>query len=228
MALFAISDLHLSLSGNKPMDIFRGWENYVNKLETNWNRLVRPSDTVVIPGDISWEMKLQNTVTDFDFINQLPGRKIILKGNHDLWWESAAKMQRFFDEHGFDIRILHNNCHVAEGMALAGSRGWFFDDTAGADKKVLLREAGRVDASLKEAEQTGLPVVLFLHYPPVTTEAVCSEMMEVIHRHHVTRCYYGHIHKAGSYKAVNGIVQGVEFRCVSCDMLGFSPLQIRI
>lgn len=226
MALFTISDLHLSLSSDKPMDIFRGWEGYVDKLKANWLSNITDEDTVVIPGDISWEMRINKTYTDFNFINQLPGRKILMKGNHDLWWDSVSKMNRFFDENGFEFEILHNNCLFYKDYALAGSRGWFFDDKSDDAVKVLNREAARVERSLQQAAQSGKEIILFLHYPPVTTDNSCDEIMNVIKKYNVKRCYYGHIHKAGSFKAVNGTVDGITFRCVSCDILGFVPLKI--
>lgn len=226
MALFTISDLHLSLSSDKPMDIFKGWEGYVEKLKNNWLQNIAEDDTVVIPGDISWEMRINNTFDDFNFINKLPGRKIIMKGNHDLWWDSVSKMNRFFDEKGFKFDILHNNCYVYGDYALAGSRGWFYDDNTADASKVLLREVGRIERSLTEAQKTGKEIILFLHYPPLTTDSKCDEILNVIEKYNVKRCFYGHIHKAGSFKVFNGTYNNIVFRCVSCDILGFVPLKI--
>lgn len=226
MALFTISDPHLSLAADKPMDIFRGWEGYIDKLSANWKRMISDGDTVVIPGDISWEMKLGNTKADFEFLNSLPGRKILLKGNHDLWWDSVTKMNRFFEENGFRFEILHNNSVIYGDYALAGSRGWFFDDKSADTEKVLLREAGRIDRSLADAAKSGKEIILFLHYPPIMRSSRCDEIMSVIKKHGVRRCYYGHIHRAGSANAVNGVVENISFRCVSCDILDFYPLKI--
>ena len=142
MAIFAISDLHLSFSVDKPMDIFKGWTDYTERLKENIEKSVGENDTIVMPGDISWGLKLSETIEDFRFINNLPGKKIIGKGNHDLWWESLTKMNRIMNENGFDtISFLHNNCYEVEDIAVCGSRGWFFDDTA--EKKIILREALR-------------------------------------------------------------------------------------
>ena len=140
MALFVMGDLHLSLSSDKSMDIFGGWENYVERIKENWNREVSPEDTVVVPGDISWAMSLKEAGADFRYIHELPGRKIILKGNHDYWWTTAAKMNNFLAENGFDsIFILHNNHYAYENYGICGTRGWINDDSEPADAKVLAR-----------------------------------------------------------------------------------------
>ena len=160
MALYAISDFHLSFGTDKPMDIFKGWANYTERLKENIEKKVGENDTIVIPGDISWALKLKDTIEDFRFINNLPGKKIIGKGNHDLWWESVTKMNRIMKENGFDsISFLYNNSFVVGDIAVCGSRGWFFDDTA--DKKIVLREAGRIEASIKSAIDTRKEPILF-------------------------------------------------------------------
>ena len=225
MSVFTISDLHLSLSSDKPMDIFRGWEDYVEKLKNNWLANIKDEDYVIIPGDISWALKLTDTKKDLEFINNLPGKKIILKGNHDLWWESMKKMGEFFENEGFDsIKILHNNAFEVENIAVAGSRGWFFDDTA--DRKIVLREVGRLEASINAAKAFGKEIIVFLHYPPVTTENICNEIFDVLKKHNIKRCYYGHIHKAGSHKIMSGEIDGITLKCVSCDILGFIPYKV--
>ena len=151
MAIFAISDLHLSLNTDKPMDIFGGWDNYVEKIEKNWKKIVSPTDTVVIPGDISWEIKLENTVKDFAFINSLPGEKVILKGNHDLWWSTRRKLEQFFEQNGFDtLKIVYNDCYRVGNYAVCGSRGWFYDSDE--DDKVIAREVGRIVSSVNSAK----------------------------------------------------------------------------
>ena len=166
MAIFAIGDLHLSLGGSKPMDIFPGWEGYLPKLEANWRRLIAPDDTVMLVGDTSWAMNLKDTKADFAFIESLPGQKWILKGNHDYWWTTRAKMDRFLQENGFtSLHILHNNACVVDGVALCGSRGWPFDDASAQDAKVMAREAGRLRMSL--AAGGDCEKWAFLHYPPV-------------------------------------------------------------
>ena len=157
MSLFVIADLHLSLSADKPMDIFGGWDNYVSRLEANWQESVSLDDTVVIPGDISWAMGLENALEDFRFIDRLNGRKIILKGNHDYWWTTKSKADKFFSDNGIEsISILHNNHYFYGDIGICGTRGWINDDGEPQDELVLLREAGRMDASLKAAVSTGL------------------------------------------------------------------------
>ena len=152
MALFVIGDLHLSLGADKPMDIFPGWEGYLPRLEANWRKLISPGDTVVLAGDTSWAMKLEDTKTDFAFIQNLPGQKWLLKGNHDYWWTTARKMERYLTENGFDtMHILHNNACMVGDYALCGTRGWPFDDTNAQDAKIMAREAGRLRMSLRTA-----------------------------------------------------------------------------
>lgn len=227
MALFAIADLHLSLGTDKPMDIFRGWDGYVEQIEKNWRAAVSPEDTVVIPGDISWGMNLPDTAKDFAFIHALPGQKLILKGNHDYWWTTRRKMESFFAENGWDsLRFIHNDAVLVGDLAVCGTRGWFFDAESAADKKVLDREVGRLITSIKAAEKTGGEPVAFLHYPPVYGDAVCEEIMAVLTEHHIRRCFYGHIHSSGIPRAVNGEFRGIEFRLVSGDALSFDPIKI--
>lgn len=224
MSIFAISDLHLSFGADKPMNIFKGWDNYTERLEANWKRLVKPEDTVILPGDLSWGLKIEETLEDFKFLDKLPGKKLILKGNHDLWWSTAKKIREFFRKNNISsVDIIFNNCAEAEGFAIAGTRGWFYDDTG--SKKVLLREAGRLEASLKKAEETGLPILTFLHYPPVFGDSVCEEIFSVLKRHNVKKVYYGHIHGLGYLNAVKEY-DGVEFKLISCDCIDFTPYYI--
>jgi len=211
------------------MTVFKGWENYTEKIYKNWNKIVTDNDTVVVPGDISWAMKLHKSFEDLKFIHELPGRKILLKGNHDLWWETISKLENFINEHGFDtISFLHNNAFVVDDYAICGSRGWFFDDDSGNDKKVLLREAMRVDRSIELGRQTGKIPLVFLHYPPITMEAVCHEIMDVLIKHEIKNCYYGHIHGARYARCYNDVYEGIRFKPVSCDILNFIPMKIMI
>lgn len=228
MALFVMGDLHLSLSSDKSMDIFGGWENYVERIKENWNREVSPEDTVVVPGDISWAMSLKEAEADFSFIHGLPGRKIILKGNHDYWWTTAAKMNNFLAENGFDsIFILHNNHYAYGNYGICGTRGWINDDSEPADAKVLAREAQRLETSIASAENAGLEPLVFLHYPPLYGNEYNPDLLEVMYRHNIKRCWYGHIHgKKGHQNAVNGERDGIDFRLVSADYVQFCPVKI--
>ncbi len=224
MSLFVIGDTHLSLSCNKPMDIFKGWTDYVDRLKNNWNKVVSPEDSVIIPGDISWAMNFQEAVEDFRFLHSLNGTKYILKGNHDYWWNTMSKMNKFLFENGFDsIKIIHNNSYLVDGFSVAGSRGWFYDDTAEADKKVILREAGRLRASLTEAKKTGGEILAFLHYPPISESQKCEEILSVLEEFQIRRCYFGHLHGFVSPQNAELDYNGIKFKLVSADYLGFCP-----
>lgn len=224
MSLFAIADTHLSLGTDKPMDIFKGWSGYVDKLKENWERAVTDSDTVVIAGDISWGMSLDGALEDFKFIDSLPGQKIILKGNHDYWWTTMKKMDTFLSQHDIKtIRFLHNNTLTVGNIAVCGSRGWFFDAEESADNKVLLREAGRLRTSINLAKETGLEPVVFLHYPPITQNMVCKEIYNVLLETGIKRCYYGHLHGPSMTRSINSVRDGIEFALISCDFLAFAP-----
>ncbi len=221
MSIFTISDLHLSFGSDKPMNIFRGWDNHTERLLANWNRLVTPQDTVVLPGDFSWALKLEETKPDFEFLTKLNGKKILLKGNHDLWWSTVKKLKEFLENNKIEnVEILFNNTVVAENYAIAGTRGWFYDDKA--DKKIIAREVGRLEKSLEEAEKTGLPILVFLHYPPVYGNQVCEEIFLVLKKHNVKKVYHGHIHGAGFNNAVKEY-DGVNFELISCDCIDFTP-----
>ena len=229
MSVFVIADLHLSLGTDKPMDIFRGWDGYEKRLEENWRKLMTDNDTVVIPGDISWAMKLSDTFEDFRFINGLPGRKLFLKGNHDYWWDTRRKMEMYLKENGFDtIEIVFNSAYAAEGYAICGTRGWFYDAETDSDKKVLSREVGRLRTSLNEALKTGLEPVVFLHYPPVFGNQRCDDILNVLKEYEIKKCYYGHLHGINAArKAVTGDFEGIKFRLISSDYLKFMPELVR-
>ncbi|HOB35964.1 MAG TPA: metallophosphoesterase [Candidatus Avimonas sp.] len=228
MSLFAIADLHLPLGQYKPMDEFEGWENYVSKIKNNWRRLVTDGDTVVIAGDISWAMRLEEAKKDFEFLQKLPGRKLLIKGNHDYWWATRRKMEKFFEDCGFDtLSIIHNSAEAVGDFVVCGTRGWFFDADEDADKKVLLREVGRLERSIQEALKTGKEPVVFLHYPPVLGESRCEELLAVLSRYKIRRCYCGHIHGAVARKIPVQTVNGTVIRLVSCDAVNFTPVLVR-
>lgn len=229
MAMFAIGDTHLSLNSNKPMTVFPGWDDYVERLEKNWRALVAPEDTVVICGDISWAMSLDEALTDFTFLHGLPGTKLLLKGNHDYWWGTRRRMDAFLAEHGLtSLRIVHNDAVLVDGtMAVCGTRGWACDAEGEADRRVLEREVGRLRTSVRAAKQTGGEPIAFLHYPPIFAGQSCPELLGVLREEGVRRCYYGHVHGAGIRLAFSGEVDGLSLRLVSADALHFVPLLIR-
>lgn len=224
MSIYGISDLHLSFGTDKPMDIFRGWNNHTERLYANWNRLVKEDDTVVLPGDLSWALKLEETKKDFEFLKTLKGKKILIKGNHDLWWSTAKKIHTFFENENItDCEILFNSSVVVDGYAIAGTRGWFYDNSG--SQKVLLREAGRLETSIKSALSSGLPVLVFLHYPPVYGDYACREILEVLKKYNIKDVYHGHIHGAGFNNAVKEF-EGINFHLISCDCTDFTPIKI--
>ncbi|MBR4767312.1 MAG: metallophosphoesterase [Clostridia bacterium] len=227
MALFVIADTHLSLSTGKTMSVFDGWSDYEPRLEKNWRAVVGESDTVVIPGDVSWCMDMEAGLEDFRFLNSLPGRKILMKGNHDYWWSTQKKADEFFEKHELNsLNILHNNTYVEGNIAIAGSRGWFFDAESDSDKKVLMREVGRIRTSIEEAKKTGLEPVVFLHYPPLTLLQKCDEIYNLLVEENIKRCYYGHLHSYSHQTAFNGESDGIKFTLVSADYLGFCPVPV--
>lgn len=227
MALYAIGDTHLSLSGDKSMEVFGGrWENYVEKLRQGF-QAVGPEDTVVLCGDLSWGMNLEEAKADFAFLNALPGRrKLLLKGNHDYWWTTAAKMERFFQQEGFDtFELLHNNCALYGDTALCGTRGWFLDEEQEAhNEKIFRRELIRLETSLKAAGER--EKICFLHYPPLYQGYCCGEILDLLERYQVRECYYGHLHGSSHRLAIEGRVGTVAYHLVSADYLNFIPKKI--
>ena len=224
MALYAIGDLHLCLGAHKPMDIFGGaWEGYMDKLEQGMS-CIKPEDTTVLLGDLSWALSLEEATEDFAWINRIPGRKIILKGNHDYWWSTAAKFYGFCQKNGFsDQLILNNNCYEYDGYAICGTRGWFFEEERSGehDEKVFKRELIRLETSLQGAGE--LPKMVFLHYPPRYKGYTCDEILALFEKYDVKHCFYGHLHGASHGLAMEGLWDGVEYRLVSADKLNFLP-----
>lgn len=227
MALYAIGDLHLCLGAPKPMDVFGGaWVGYMDKLKEGMS-LITEEDTTVLLGDLSWSLDLPNAKADFAWINEIPGRKIILKGNHDYWWSTAAKFYKFCEANGFsDMFILNNNHFEYEGFAICGTRGWFFEEERSGehDEKVFRRELLRLEASLKSAGE--LPKIVFLHYPPRYKGYECPEILALLEQYGVSRCFYGHLHGASHGLAMEGLWDGVDFRLVAADKLNFQPFKV--
>lgn len=245
MAIFVLSDLHLStdLSTNKSMEVFGDrWQDYMHKIRKNWNAVVEPKDTVIIPGDISWATRLEESHKDLYFLNSLNGKKLLGKGNHDFWWATASKMYKFFEQNGFDtLKILYNNAYVVEDRIVCGTRGWFPDESKQVTvgevdyEKIVNRELGRLKISLdaaislqnSEKEQSGrtLPIEVFLHFPPVWADFCMTEMIEMLKQYEIKHVYFGHIHAAYSIPRTFEY-QNIAFTLTSSDFLNFYPLKI--
>ena len=224
MSLYAIGDLHLCLGAPKPMDIFGGnWVGYMDKLSEGLS-VIQPTDTTVLLGDLSWSLGLSEAYADFEWINRIPGKKIILKGNHDYWWSTAAKFYDFCKKNDFsDMYILNNNHYVYDGYAICGTRGWFFEEERSGvhDEKIFKRELLRLEASLKAAGN--MPKIVFLHYPPLYKGYTCHEIISLMQEYDVRYCYYGHLHGPSHNLAMEGLYNGIEYRLVSADKLNFKP-----
>ena len=241
MALYTIADLHLSIAHpEKTMNVFGvKWDHYEEKLKERWSRIVSASDTVILPGDISWAGSLLDSKADFAFLNELPGKKLIGKGNHDFWWSTSAKVNAFWKEHGFDtLHILFNNAFLIEDRIICGTRGWFFDE--GSQNTVsktdfeklcnreLLRLQHSLDEGVKLRESVGkdLPIYVFLHFPPIWGDEKCENLLSLLTTNSVQRCYYGHIHGFYRQPAVREY-RGIPMELVASDHLDFCPLLVR-
>ena len=227
MALYAIGDLHLCLGAEKPMDIFGGaWTGYMEKLKEGFS-IIQEQDTVVLMGDLSWALDLNEAKNDFAWINRIPGRKIILKGNHDYWWSTAAKFYKFCEENAFSNQfILNNNHYEYDDWAICGTRGWFFEEERSnqQDEKVFRRELMRLETSLRSAGD--LPKMVFLHYPPKYKGYTCTPILELLDKYNVRKCYYGHLHGASHSLAMEGMWDGIEYKLLSADKINFKPARI--
>jgi len=240
MSVFVIADTHLSLSADKSMELFKGrWYGYVDKLKNNWNETVADSDSTVIAGDISWGSDFEGCEKDFAFINnELNGTKYIIKGNHDYWWNTMAKMTGWLSEKRFDkIKIVHNNAYACEDVIICGTRGWYAGEDedgeqaeAAFNQKILNREVNRLDMSVQAAKKlksanNGGEIVAFIHYPPVYGDYVCGEIVGALEREGIKRCYFGHIHNVAAGRIIN-VYKNVNFNVVSADYLKFTPKKI--
>ena len=230
MAFFAISDLHLSFGTDKPMNIFGSkWENYTERLRENWQEIVKPEDIVIIPGDISWALYLEEALNDFSFINSLNGTKLLLKGNHDYWWTTVSKMEKYFEENNFStLKIINNSAFIYNDIAICGTRGWTVppDNSSGEDKKIFEREKIRLILSLEDAKSRNpKDIIVAMHYPPLTEEN--DDFFKIIKEYNVSHCVYGHLHGPSHSTAIEGQVDGINVKLVSCDYINFDPLFIK-
>ena len=240
MAIYVMADTHLSSETNKPMNIFGNrWHEWDKKIIDGWLNTVTENDTVVIPGDISWGIDFSEAKEDLKLIEALPGKKLISHGNHDYWWSTASKMNKFMEENDIrTISILYNNAYAIEDRIICGSRGWYTDEkTAQGAKikadyaKIVNRECVRLELSLKEAEKinstlsTPLPLSAFFHFPPVFAQYICRPIVDLLHAYGVTDCYYGHIHGQYDIPPVTEF-EGINFRIISADYLDFKPYKV--
>lgn len=229
MSIYAISDLHLSFNTNKPMDIF-GWNDYEEKISQDWRTNVKEEDLVLLPGDFSWEMKLENTYKDFQFINNLPGKKLLLKGNHDLWWTTLKRMREFLKEKEFNnIDFIYNNSYEFENYIIAGTRGWNLVSENIDDKKIKDRELLRLENSILDGIQKygeDKPIIVCMHYPPLLKDLKNNEFTKILEKYNVKYCLYGHLHGKSHINVFDGIYNNVAYKMVSCDYTGFKLIKI--
>lgn len=234
MAIFAIADLHLSFNENKPMNIFgEKWQNHEEKIKQDWLKKVTEKDTVLLPGDFSWSMYLKDTKADFEYLDKLPGRKILLKGNHDYWWSTLNKMQKYVEENNFkNIDFLYNNSYEVEGNIIAGTRGWVQSNEQ-EDKKMINRECIRLEISIKDGIQKfgeDKPIIICMHYPPYTNynkqNLIDSPFIEIMRKYNVKKCIYGHLHGESIKEAIQGNIKGIDTTLVSADGVNFKLIKI--
>ena len=212
------------------MDIFgRNWQNYEEKIKKDWLLKVKPEDTVILPGDFSWAMYLNETEKDFEFINNLPGKKILLKGNHDYWWTTVTSMRKYIKEENFEnIDFLYNNSYEIENKIIAGTKGWNISDEQ-EDIRLTKREVARLELSIKSGiEKYGndKEIIVFMHYPPLTKTNIDTDYTRLMKKYGIKRCYYGHLHANSIKDAVEGNVDGIEYKLVSSDGLDFKLVEI--
>lgn len=234
MAIYAISDLHLSFRQPKPMDVFGdNWENHTEKIKKNWRQMVKEQDTVLIPGDFSWEMKLEDTNQDFTYLNNLPGKKLLLKGNHDYWWTTLNKMRQYLENNQLEnIDFIYNNSYLVEDTIIVGTRGWCFNDSQNSEK-ILQRENIRLEISLEDGIKKygkDKKIIVCMHYPPInTTTKLLSpkvDFLDTMQKYSVTTCIYGHLHGASHKDAVEGMVRGIQLKLVSGDYTDFNLVPV--
>lgn len=234
MSIYAIADLHLSFLHNKPMDIFGdNWENHAEKIKSNWMEKVKEKDFVILPGDFSWAMYLNDSKLDFQYLNSLPGNKILLKGNHDYWWTTLTKMNDFMKENNYtNISFLYNNSYLIENKIIVGTRGWNILDTEN-DSKMIKRENARLELSITDGLKkfgTDKEIIAFMHYPPINKNDKDrngqTEFTKTLKKYGIHRCYYGHLHGPSHNDAVEGKINGIEYKLISADYLNFNLLKV--
>lgn len=234
MSIYTIGDLHLSFRENKPMNIFgENWTNHEQKIKEDWLKKVKEEDLVVLPGDFSWATYLKDTDLDFEYINNLPGKKLLLKGNHDYWWTTLNKLRTFIEEEKFsNIDFIYNNAYEFENKIIVGTRGWSFGESE-EDKKLAKREAMRLELSINEGKKLygeEKEIIAFMHYPPIINAHIAknepSDYVRVMQKYGIKKCFYGHLHSTSIREAVEGNYFGIEFKLVSADGVDFKLIKI--
>ena len=233
MSIYAIADLHLSFSADKPMDIFgENWKDHADKIKNNWIQKVKEGDYIIIPGDFSWAMYLEETKQDFEYLNLLPGNKILLKGNHDYWWTTLKKINNYLKNNNMNnIQILYNNSYLVEDKIIVGTRGWNLLDRD-CDSKMIKRECARLELSIQDGinKYGNKEIIAFMHYPPISKEYIGrpekSEFVEILNKYGIKKCYYGHLHGKAHIDAVEGMIGGVIYKLISADYLNFDLCKI--
>lgn len=227
MSIYIIGDLHLGFAENKPMDIF-GWGNHIEIIEKDWKEKVKEDDTVILAGDFSWATYLEDTKMDFEYINNLPGKKILLEGNHDYWWNTLSKMRTFIDDNKFsNIDFLRNNGYLIEDKIIVGTRGWSFTESDNSEK-MISRELIRFENSIQDGiskQKNNEEIIAVFHYPPIA-KGISSPFLEMMKKYNINRCYYAHLHGKSHQEAIQGKIEGIDFKLISSDYLGFKLVKI--
>ena len=230
MAIYTISDLHLSLGMNKPMDIFGdNWGNHDKKIRSNWIKKVKEEDLILLPGDFSWAMYIQDAKKDFEYLNELPGTKLLLKGNHDYWWESLKRMREFLKENNFSkIDFIYNNSYIWENKIIVGTRGWSEQEEN--PEKIIRRENLRLELSIQDGIKKfgdDKEIIVCMHYPPFNGyESPELNFIETMKKYNIKICIYGHIHGEVGKEAKKGNIDGIKFVMASSDQTNFDLIKI--
>lgn len=237
MSIYTISDLHLSFNTPKPMNIFGdNWDNYEEKIKVNWMKNVKDEDYVILPGDFSWAMYIEETYKDFEFLHNLPGKKILLKGNHDYWWKTLSGMRKYIEDLNYkDIDFLYNNSYCIEDSIIVGTRGWPINEFE-ENEKIFNRELARLELSIKDGINNygnNKELIVFMHYPPINKNVIETNnskelaFVNLMKKYNIKRCYYGHLHGASHESAIEGVYYGIEFKLVSADYLNFNLIKVK-
>ena len=232
MRVYALSDLHLSFQSDKPMNVFgERWDNYEEKIRANWNEIVTSEDIVVIAGDISWAMQIENTKKDFEYIDSLNGKKVIVRGNHDFWWKTISKVREIVPS---SISVLQNDAIKVGNLIFCGTRGWLVPERGKPlgeqDQKIYDRELIRLEMALVSAnklkENEDNKIIVVLHYPPFNSDIDENEFTALLEKYNIKIVIYGHLHGKTKYKCNNQEKNGIKYYLSSCDKVNFSPILI--